>query len=75
MSTKIQVYLDNGVVYSYDVPTPTKAREHADAIVKGGYRHTDNDAGTMEHFPPWRIAKVKCEGGMSTKYPDVVSGT
>lgn len=73
--TKVSVYLDNGVVYSYGVASPIKAREHADAIIKGGYRHTDNEAGEMVHYPSWRIAKVKCSGGMHTNYPDEVSGT
>jgi hypothetical protein len=73
--TKIAVYLDDGRVFEYDVANPEKAREHSHAIVLTGYRHTDNEAGTMEHYPPHRIAKVKCSGGVSTSYPDAVRGT
>lgn len=72
----IKVYLDNGNVYEYKVPTAAKAREHADAIIKDGYRSCDNKQGILEHFPPRRIQKVKCVGkGVTTKYPDKVEGT
>jgi hypothetical protein len=71
----VQVYIDNGTVYEYDVKSPKAAREHADAIIKGGYRHTDNDTGEMEVYPVHRIAKVKCTGGLTTSYPDRVRGT
>lgn len=70
----IAVYLDNGVVYEYEVDSHDKVREHADAIVKTGYRHTK--AGEMTHYPPHRIMKVKCTGpGINTSYPDQVRGT
>ena len=75
MATTINVYLDNGLVFSYDVGTPNSAREHAAAIATTGYRHTDNDAGVMEHYPPHRIVKIKCVGGMKTSYPDETRGT
>lgn len=72
----IKVYLDNGNVFEYEVPSAAKAREHSDAIIKGGYRSCDNDKGVLEHYPPHRISKVKCEGkGMKTKFPDKVEGT
>ena len=70
----VQVYLDNGVVYEYDVKGAHKAREHACAIIVGGYRHNDG-AGEFEHYPPHRVAKVKVVGVIPTKYPDRVSGT
>jgi len=73
--TEIKVYLDNGLIYSYFVSDANKAREHSAAIILGGYRHTDNQTETMEHFPPNRILKVKCVGGMKTTYPDKISGT
>lgn len=73
--TKIRVYIDNGNVFEYIVATPEKAREHADAIVKNGYRSTNNIVGEMTYFPPHRIAKVVCIGGMRTKYPDSILGT
>lgn len=71
----IKVYLDDGRIYEYDVPTPDKAREHAAAIIAGGYRHNDG-VGEFEHYPPHRILKVKAVGeAMPTTYPDRASGT
>lgn len=69
----VEVYIDNGVVYSYTVDSPEKVREHADAIVKTGYRH--NNGKIFEHYPPHRISKVKCAQPIPTKYPDEVRGT
>lgn len=69
----IQVYMDDGRVFEYDVADAGKAREHSAAIVAGGYRH--NDGETFEHYPPHRISKVKAVGVVPTKYPDRVSGT
>ena len=74
--TKISVYLDTGIVFSYEVEGEAKAREHAHAIVMTGYRHTpQSDDSVLEWYPPQRILKVKCEGGMSTKYTDTSRGT
>jgi len=71
---KINVYLDDGRVYSYEVPNELKAREHAAAIVLGGYRH--NDGMEFEHYGPQRVLKVKVTGGVvATKYPDSGTGT
>ena len=69
----ISVYLDDGRVFEYDVQTKHRVREHAAAIVTGGYRHCELD-GTIEHFPPHRILKVK-SACISTSYPDRVRGT
>ena len=69
---KIEVYLDNGVVFYYEVASVVKVREHISAIVKTGYRH--NDGVIFEHYPPHRIDKVKSYG-IPTKYPDAESGT
>jgi len=72
---KIEVYLDDGRVYSYEVPNEMKAREHAAAIAQGGYRHNDGK-GEFEHYGPHRVLKVKASGGpVSTKYADEGSGT
>ncbi len=68
----IQVYLDDGRVFLYDVENEEKVREHASAIISGGYRH--NDGKIFEHYPPHRILKVKSED-ISTKYPDTTRGT
>jgi hypothetical protein len=68
----IYVYMDDGRVFEYAVDSAAKVREHAAAIVKGGYRH--NDGRVFEHYPPHRILKVKAHG-IPTNYPDTVSGT
>src|SRR5690349_5113242 len=44
---KISIYIDTGNVYEYDVPTEATAREHADAIIKTGYRSVQTDALTI----------------------------
>lgn len=69
----IEVYLDDGRVYYYGVSGHDKVREHMDAIAKGGYRH--NDGKVLEHYPPHRIMKIKCEDYIPTKYTDKVKGT
>lgn len=68
----IQVYLDDGRVFEYDVESAEKVREHAFAIVTTGYRH--NDGKTFEHYPPHRILKVK-SNDIPTDYPDRQRGT
>jgi hypothetical protein len=71
---KVEVYIDNGLVFSYSVANAEKAREHSHAIVMTGYRHATEDC--FEHFGPHRILKVKVTGGkVDTKYPDEVRGT
>ena len=69
---KISVYLDDGRVFEYEVETAEKVREHAAAIITGGYRHCDGKI--FEHYPPHRILKVK-SSGIDTMYPDTVRGT
>lgn len=68
----IHVYLDDGRVFSYDVESQEKVREHASAIIQTGYRH--NDGVIFEHYPPHRITKVKSER-IDTKYTDRTTGT
>lgn len=71
----VGVYLDDGRVFEYTVGSPSSAREHASAIVGGGYRHNDG-AGLFEHYPAHRILKVKITGGaVPTLYPDNARGT
>ena len=73
---KVQVYVDNGVVYEYEVSDPNKGREHAAAIIKTGYRHTAHDNNDLEWFPPHRIDKVKVTGaGESAQYKDTARAT
>jgi hypothetical protein len=69
----VMVYMDDGRVFEYDVERADKAREHAAAIVKDGYRHCDKDE--FEHYPPHRILKVKVTGEMDTMYPDRIRAT
>lgn len=72
---KVKVYLDDGRVFEYFVTDAQKGREHACAIVEGGYRSCQNK-GELEHYPPRRILKVKLEGkSVTTSYPDQISGT
>jgi len=80
-SRVLDVYLDDGVVYSYGVTgkspehVAAKAREHASAIAATGYRHNDGE-GEFVHFPPHRISKIKITGGpVPTDYVDSVRGT
>jgi hypothetical protein len=72
MKKEIMVYLDDGRIFKYEVDSPSKVREHASAIIKGGYRH--NDGEIFEHYPPHRILKVKSEN-IPTNYIDTVEGT
>lgn len=69
---KIQVYLDDGRVFEYEVTDAAKAREHISAIVTGGWRHSDGKV--FEHYPPHRILKVKSHD-ILTDYPSKVRGT
>ena len=70
----LQIYIDNGPIFSYDVDSVEKVRAHSSAIVRTGYRHNDGKT-IFEHYPPHRIEKVKCEGLIPTNYPDRASGT
>jgi len=68
----IEIYLDDGRIFSYEVNSEEKVREHASAIIKTGYRH--NDGLVFEHYPPHRILKVK-SNNIQTKYRDITVGT
>lgn len=68
----IHVYLDDGTKFKYECPAE-QAREHVHAIVMTGYRRCVN--GTLTHYPPHRILKVKAMGNQRTEYVDTVSGT
>jgi hypothetical protein len=72
MSYDVEVYMDDGRVFCYEVDSEAKVREHAAAIVKNGYRH--NDGVVFEHYPPHRILKVKSHN-IRTGYPDTTRGT
>lgn len=71
---KINVYIDDGRVFTYPVKTESSAREHASAIVTSGYRSVTD--GCFTYYPVHRVLKVTVTGGtISTKYPDTVRGT
>ena len=72
MNYSVKTYLDDGRIFSYNVESAEKVREHSAAIVKDGYRH--NDGKIFEHYPPHRILKVKSKD-IPTNYPDTVEGT
>ena len=74
----ISVYLDNGVVFDYEVGSMDQAREHASAIVTTGYRSVRETAPyTLTHYPPHRIVKVKIAAPtpIQTAHFDRVRGT
>lgn len=73
----IAVYLDDGLVFEYDVKTHESAREHSAAIVATGYRHSSPETpNELTHYPPHRVRKVKVTGsGITTKYYDRTRGT
>ncbi len=74
MKTTIEVYLDDGRVFSYQVRDAFKGREHASAIVATGYRSTDGN--DLVWYPPHRIVKVRVTGAIeSSKYRDRVRAT
>ncbi len=76
-STVIKVYFDDGRVAKYTIKgcEAASAREHVHAIVMTGYRSTNNKLGTLVHYPPHRIVKVKAIGGQRTEYEDEWTGT
>jgi len=72
----ISVYIDTGVVFEYRVADVIKGREHAAAIIRGGYRHTAQGSGDLEWFAPHRVDKVLVQGGgESSGYRDVARAT
>ena len=71
---KIEIYLDDGRVFDYELPNESKVREHAAAIIKTGYRHSPEGEDYWEWYPPHRILKIKTPQ-LETKYFDHVTGT
>lgn len=71
---KVSTYFDDGRIYFYYVNSPDSAREHAAAIVTGGYIHSDGK-GHFVHYPAHRISKVVVTGrGVPTNYLDQSEG-
>lgn len=77
-SITIAVYLDDGRVFIYGVPSVSSAREHVSAIIATGYRAVqDDEPNVLTHYPPHRISKVKIisNAAVQTNYTDRVEGT
>jgi hypothetical protein len=61
--------MQDGRVFSYDVLSPAKAREHAHRIINYGWRNVVE--GVMEYYPVHQILKVTFpdpEDTLSKKY-------
>jgi hypothetical protein len=69
---KIYVYFKNGNVFTYDVESAEKAREHAEKIWTTGYRI--EIGGRHEWFGPHYIDKICWDGKdktyLATKYKE-----
>jgi hypothetical protein len=56
MTTTLNVYMQDGRVFEYDVESGAKAREHAHRIITTGWRNVTN--GIMEYYPVHQVLKV-----------------
>lgn len=65
-SLTISVYIEGGNVFNYDVKDLDAGKEHASEIIRTGYRHTTKK-GSMTHYPPHRVIKVKIVGATPKK--------
>ena len=52
----VNVYMQDGRVFGYDVSNSTKAREHAHRIITNGWRNVTD--GVMEYYPIHQVLKV-----------------
>lgn len=71
----IDIYMDDGRVFSYNVESADKVREHAAAIISAGYRHSEEQTGIWEWYPPHRILKIKSKNIPTNYYTSNVRGT
>jgi len=65
----VNVYMQDGRVFTYQVEDSIKAREHAHRIINYGWRNIVNDV--MEYYPIHQVIKVTfiAPGDLlSTKY-------
>lgn len=65
----INVYLQDGRIFTYQVADCAKAREHAHCIVTRGWRNCVN--GIMEYYPVHQVLKVTWNNNddyLSSKY-------
>ena len=68
MSIKISVYMQDGRVFSYDVASSAKAREHAHRIVTTGYRYLEEETDREVYVPVHQILKVVIMGRAKDAY-------
>jgi len=52
----VRIYLADGNILEYEVKDEKKAREHAHAIIEGGYRSVTDEE--LSWYPPSFIKKV-----------------
>lgn len=67
--TTINVYMQDGRVFNYQVANVAKAREHAHRIITEGWRNVTD--GVMEYYPTHQVLKVTFnyeEDFLGTKY-------
>jgi len=69
----IIIYLKSGQVFSYEVSSPFKGREHAWKIWREGYR--SNDGKEFCWYGPHWIDKIKIIPAPKTAYIDRNRGT
>ena len=70
----INVYMQDGRLFEYEVDDSVKAREHAHRIVNYGWRNV-NGKGIMEYYPVHQVLKVTFkdpEDEMSKKYEGLI---
>uniref|UniRef100_A0A6M3J1I0 Uncharacterized protein n=1 Tax=viral metagenome TaxID=1070528 RepID=A0A6M3J1I0_9ZZZZ len=78
----VEVFLKGGTIHTYDITASSsaklgaKAREHAAAIMLGGFR-ANSGKGDFEWFGVHWIdkVKVKTENGVPTSYATEPTGT
>ena len=66
---RVNVYMQDGRMFSYEVANGVKAREHAHRIVTLGWRNVVD--GVMEYYPVHQVLKVAFadpKDEMSNKY-------
>lgn len=69
MTIPINIYLQDGRTFSYEVANSVKAREHAHRIINYGWRNAVD--GMMEYYPVHQVLKVtfpEPDDLMSIKY-------
>ena len=74
--TTINVYMQDGRVFHYEVDNGVKAREHAHRIINYGWRNIED--GLMVYYPVHQVLKVTFDAPkdmMGTKYESQLGET